>query len=216
MDPTNITNQDWPEGNLSALKVCLLSALEETEKICNPKNNSVFATPNQPMHTGVTRFVAVSQRLDQGCKSGLLRGITAHWRQAQQKNGFYIFELHGANTEMIVCHISDMEDSPRDCAFRSDWRTGLQQVMSFIAEGQGEREKLKLTLVYGGKRGEEFAFIRGYYDPAKPTHYIDLTGNIMNVPFAEPSADQEDIQGPNPDIKEHLRDDEDETGEQAT
>src|SRR5437870_4262746 len=86
---------DWPISNLSPLKVALLNAYSETNTLCHPTRSVVFSTPNQHMHTGYTRWIAVSQKLEEFCKSGRLTGIRAEWKRVSKNSGFWVLELCG-------------------------------------------------------------------------------------------------------------------------
>src|SRR5438094_344949 len=133
MDQKFVTSYqtDWPLDNQSGLKNLLLAAYSETSALCDPNRNGIFSTPNQHMHTGFTRWIAVNQRLEQGCKSGLLRGIQARWRLAPNSKTCWVLELRGQFTCVTASHISDIESSPRDCAFRFDGRISNQSLMEF-------------------------------------------------------------------------------------
>lgn len=206
---------DWPIYNQSALQAYLRAAYDETNNLCDPERSAVFTTPNQHMHTGYTRFIAVSQKLYEACLAGRLPGITAEWREASGNSGFFVLVLRGQFTRLMVCHISHPEESPRDCVTRFDGRVGNQVLMDFEEDALSKKSPLlTLTLVHG-HRNAEFAFIRGYNDPARPGSYEQLSSNIMELPTIMPAIEEEDITPPETDIKDHLRP-EDEEGEQSS
>ena len=198
--------EDWSPENQIGLKKCLIQAYTETSRVCSPSLSQIFTTKNQRFHTGETRFIAVNHYLLLGCKTGLLKGITAIERPAQHKNGFHILELIGKSTILTAAYIPDPDSAPRDCTFRFDARTSNQELMIFEKEAlELERPSISVTLVHGG-RDEQFAYLRGYNDPQRPGRYIELSGNILRLPTIEPPVEEEDIKGPDSDIKDHLRD----------
>lgn len=219
MDPKFVTSYqaDWPIQNLSALKVALLNAYLETNILCNPARSVVFSTPNQHMHTGYTRWIAVSQKLEESCKSGRLHGITAEWSRVTKNSGFWVLELRGKLTRLIVCHISDLDNSPRDSVSRFDGRASNQVLMNFEEEAITEQSPLlTLTLVHGHKNAE-FAFIRGYNDPKRPSSYELLSGNVMDLPTVALPVEEEEIEPPEIDIEDHFRaDGEEEEGNKSS
>src|ERR1043166_506083 len=129
MDPQNVTNSDWPIHNQIALKSLLHSAYADTISNCDPKRSPIYSTPNQHFHSGHTRWISVNYWLKRGCDSGLLQGITPVWRPAveKQEKGCWILELQGRFTSLVACHVSDVEESPRESRTRRDYRAGNQQ-----------------------------------------------------------------------------------------
>ena len=90
-------------------------------------------------------------------------------------------------------------------------------LMGFEEEALSKQSPLlTLTLVHG-HRNAEFAFVRGYNDATHPNRYEQLSTNIMELPIVTPPVEEEPIDEPEADIKDHLRaDDENEEGEKSS
>jgi len=216
LDPITAIEHDWPIHKQIAVQSLFQSAYASVTELCDPKRSPVFTTPNQRLHSGYTRWIAVNYWLERGCNSGLLEGISPVWKPVfeNQDKSCSILELHGKFTSTVACHISEIEASPRESRTRRDYRAGNQKNFGFLESAVDvESPLLNLILVHGDKNAE-FAFLRGYYDPDNAGVFTDLSGNIMDLPTIMPAVDEEPIDDPDADIKDHLRDEEeDEEGQ---
>ncbi len=197
---------DWPLRNLLGLKWCIQSAYSAVGAITAPESNAAFATPNRWFLSGILRFGFVDYYLEEGCRNGLLKGITPVWlKLTDGSGGMAALELRGTHTSLIAHHLAKSDDPPRDSKLRFEKRL-MNQVSPMLPTldevPTSSDRQVNLTLVHGDKNAE-FSFLRAYDNPTDLTSYVSVFDNIMGL--QEQSArlvvEAEEIAEPKVEIK---------------
>ena len=147
----------------------------------------------------------------QGCRTGLLKGITAHWMPTcKGQGGIQALELRGRYTALAAHHLQFPQDAPRESEIRTDMRVlnemnlllpnfddAVQNEIETdpdLFNWQSVRDKrlINVTLVHGNKRGE-FAHFRDYDRKDDLSSYISTFGNIMALPVIVQPLESEPV-----------------------
>lgn len=210
---------DWDLNNMLALRDLLKEANSYSKDITNPNTNPAFGTPNRAIIMGVIRWCITDYFLEQGCKTGRLKGITAHWRPLitpkkkskgapkRKSAGIHALELRGQHTSLIAFHLHRQDEAPRSSKLRNEKRLHNQmhpllpgfEVPSEYLE-QTEGALINLLLVHGDK-DSEFAYLRAYYRENDHGAFLPLSDNIMKLPSVVAASETEHIAKPDVRLK---------------
>jgi hypothetical protein len=96
------------------------------------------------------------------------------------KGGLCTLELRGTFTSLLVVHIQEPDETPRDSDYRYDKRVSNERypLLAGFEQIEPSDQLLNLTLVHGDKNAE-FAELRAYDDPNNRASFTSFTSNIM-------------------------------------
>lgn len=191
--------QDWPDPNLVSLQEVLREACDAVLDRTNERDDPLLNSPNLRNLRGYYRWALVPKYLERAIEIGKFSGLEPNWVPL---GGVHMFELRGQHTVVTVCHLSEEDEVPKQSEYRKiARRLNPSPQMDYLQPPVLENgEKLHLTLVYGGKDGE-FAYLRAYFDEEKRSYYHKVSMNIMAMPTLVESFDTEEIEDPQPELK---------------
>jgi hypothetical protein len=193
--------KDWSPENLMGVQRALRMAYENSLSICDAEKQPIFGTPNRPLVAGSVRWLAVDYYLNEACRLGWLKGITAKWVVlGGKKNEFPChLVLTGANTSVIAIHLQQEEDIPRDSKYRRNTRVANEAcplLAGFEHMDENVEDALINMLLVHGDKNAEFAELRAYYSVENRSQYELIIGNIMGGAVAAPPSDAETVSEP--------------------
>lgn len=164
--PIASSAREFSEHNQRGLAWALKQAYAEADAETDLDRHPMYATPLRPIIRGSVRWNHVQASLKLACETGRIVGFAPVWRPTGGKAACnQVLELVGANCALTAVHVGEMEETPRDAAFRRDARGSNQLLLESIEDQMPKSPevsgRINLLLVHGG-HDFDFAEIRCY------------------------------------------------------
>jgi hypothetical protein len=177
------TATEFTDQNQRGIAWALEHAYDESAAQTDPDEHPSFATPLRASVRGSIRWNHVQAWLQRACEEGRIVGFVPSWKPTGGNSpSNRVLELSGGTCALTAVHVSDVDDTPRDAAFRRDARGSNQLVLESIEDQLPQADdtsgKVSLLLVHGG-HDFEFAEIRCYYGGEEDrSAYTTVVGNL--------------------------------------